>query len=52
MRAIDLLENGMQRARDAICVIDEQTSLTHAQVLEMSHRVANGLVNAGLTRGS
>ena len=52
MRAIDLLENGMQRAGDAICVIDEQTSLTHAQVLEMSHRVANGLVNAGLTRGS
>jgi acyl-CoA synthetase (AMP-forming)/AMP-acid ligase II len=52
MRVIDLLENGMARAQQRPCVIDEHVAYTHAQVRELSHRIANGLHAAGLRRGA
>ena len=42
----------MARAPERPCVIDEQVTLTHAQVRTLSHRVANGLHAAGLRRGA
>ena len=52
MRVIDLLENGMARAPHCPCVIDDEISLSHAEVLTLSHRIANGLHAAGLRRGA
>ena len=43
MRVIDLLENGIKRFPNRTCVVDEDISLTHAQALQMSHQIANGL---------
>ena len=52
MRVIDLLENGIKRFPNRTCVVDEDISLTHAQALQMSHQIANGLSSSGLQRGS
>ena len=52
MRVIDLLENGMARAPERPCVLDEHVSFTHSEVRRLSHRIANGLHAAGLRRGA
>ena len=60
MRTIDLLDNGLARHPERLCVLDATPyglsdpvkSFTHEEVRQLSHRIANGLHHSGLRRGS
>jgi acyl-CoA synthetase (AMP-forming)/AMP-acid ligase II len=52
MRAIDLLDHGLKRAPDRGYIRDATTRYSHAEVLSLSHRIANALHAAGIRRGS
>ena len=53
MQLIDLFDRGLSRGPDAACFIEPGgRTLTYAQVDVLSHRVANGLHAAGVTKGS
>jgi acyl-CoA synthetase (AMP-forming)/AMP-acid ligase II len=52
MRTIDFLDYGLQLRPAAPCVIDSHGVHSHEQIRHLSHRVANGLYQAGLRRGS
>ncbi|MEO6321950.1 MAG: AMP-binding protein [Polaromonas sp.] len=52
MRLIDYFDRGAQLAPDAPCFSDLEQSLPYRTVARDSHRIANGLVAAGLKPGA
>jgi acyl-CoA synthetase (AMP-forming)/AMP-acid ligase II len=52
MRAIDLLDHGLKRAPEHGYIRDATKCYSHAEVLALSHRIANALQAAGVRRGS
>ena len=53
MHLIDLFERGLSRGSDAACFIEPGgRTLTYAEVNLLSHRIANGLHAAGVTKGN
>lgn len=52
MRLIDYFDLGYERYPQRPCLIDEEGALTYAEVFQLTHQVANGLLAAGLTKES
>ena len=52
MSVIDLLDNGLKRAPERLCLADKSSTYTHAQVHAMSHQAADALQAAGVKTGS
>jgi acyl-CoA synthetase (AMP-forming)/AMP-acid ligase II len=52
MRAIDMLDHGLNREPDRDCLRETGRSFTHREVQRLSHRVAHALRAAGVRRGS
>lgn len=52
MQIIDLLDHGLNVAPSQGYVADSTNRFSHQQVLELSKRVANGLLEAGVSKGS
>jgi acyl-CoA synthetase (AMP-forming)/AMP-acid ligase II len=51
-RVIDLLDYGLSREPDRVCLIDSASSFTHREVQRLSHRIAHALQSAGVGRGA
>lgn len=52
MSLIDLIDNGMSRDPDRLCITDGKQTYSHRDAQGLSHKVAIGLRAAGLTKGA